>query len=123
VFSGAVWPEGQLALVDIAEATPVAFINVYEQGDIWMKVQGCEACQQEAPSRCCGKCPFAMNEGCAWHFQKTGIVPAKPLNCVILPLILKKQKVGCNLIYRCVAGKHKGKLRRVQDHAGEFVDG
>ncbi len=116
------WPEGELVVVDMKEATPVAYINVYEQGDVWIKIQGCEACKMPAPQRCCGKCPFATEKGCWWHYEGT-TVPPKPLNCVALPKIIQKRSEKCTLIYKCVAGSMKGKIRRIFDHADVFIDG
>ena len=115
------WPDKNLVVCDIDEATPVAYINVYEDNDIWLKVQGCEACEREKPQRCCGGCPFVMADGCKFNFDKG--VSTKPFMCVVLPLIIKNQMKGCSLIYKAVAGSMVGKMRRVCDPADTFIDG
>jgi hypothetical protein len=116
------WPTQLLVAVDLEGSIPVAFINLYEVGDVWMKVQGCEKCQMEAPARCCGRCPFATMDGCAFHFKgfTVGRVSSKPLSCVVTPTIERKRTEKCSLIYKCTQGSMKGKYRRVSDHADVF---
>jgi hypothetical protein len=116
------WPKGELVVVDMATSSPVAYINVYEEGDVWIKVQGCEACKMPAPKRCCGECPFATEKGCWWQLEKAS-VSSKPLVCIALPRITKRRTSDCTLIYRCVAGSMKGKIRRVFDDSDVFIDG
>ena len=118
------WPTQELVVIDIKEASPVAFINVYEDGDIWMKIVGCEACRMPSPARCCGRCPFATIDGCAWHAKNfsLGSVSDKSLGCIVLPRITKKRTDKCSLIYKCVRGSMKGKYRRIFDHADVFQD-
>ena len=43
------WPsiEGKAVICSLDDPTPVAYANVYENGDIWVKIQGCEACPIE----------------------------------------------------------------------------
>ena len=113
------WPDKKLIVIDMEKATPVAYINVYEQNDIWIKIQGCEKCGLPSPKRCCGNCPFATEKGCWWHYEG-GRVSPKPFRCIALPEIKKNQQQGCSLIYECVQGSKKGKIRRVCDPSGVF---
>jgi hypothetical protein len=114
------WPDKNLVVCDIDEAVPIAYINVYEDNDVWIKVQGCEACGMKKPQRCCGKCPFAMDDGCKFNFDPG--ISTKPFMCVVMPTIVKHQMTGCNLIYKSVAGSMKGKIRRVCDPSDVFID-
>ena len=116
------WPEGKLAVVDMKEATPVAYINLYEQDDIWLKIRGCEDCPWEARIRCCGNCAFLMERGCAWHYEKGDNTKAKPFVCVVRP---SPDKISgfCQLEYQCAAGTNKGKIRRIYDRTNELIDG
>ena len=70
------WPDKRLVVCDIDEATPIAYINVYEDNDIWLKIQGCEACERDKPQRCCGKCPFIIDEGCRFNFDPPLLIPS-----------------------------------------------
>ena len=102
------WPKGLLAVCDVDTLTPVAYINVYEQNDIWIKTEGCEGCPEESRRRCCGRCAFRMEAGCAWHFETGDAMRAKPFVCVVRPFPTKR-KVYCQLEYLCVQGLDKGK--------------
>ena len=113
---------GVLAVCDTEEASPVAFLNLYEPGDAWIKIQGCDVCTMESRKRCCGNCAFLMERGCAWHFEKGDNTRAKPFVCVVRPFP-NTAKGFCQLEYECVSGKHRGKVRRVRDRDEEFIDG
>ena len=116
------WPEGKLAVVDMKEATPVAYINLYEQDDIWLKVKGCEDCPWESRIRCCGRCAFLMERGCAWHFERGDLTKSKPFVCVVRPTP-ESAKAFCRQEYLCIKGTKKNLIRRTRDKRGEFVDG
>jgi hypothetical protein len=118
------WPEQKLAVIDIKQASPIAYINAFENGDIWMKVQGCEACQMPTPQRCCGKCPFATENGCSWQIEAfaKNTIPEKPFGCIVMPEIQNKRTEKCTLIYKCVSGSMEGKYRCVWDHSNIFRD-
>ena len=116
------WPEGKLAVVDMKEATPVAYINLYEQDDIWLKIKGCEDCPWESRIRCCGNCAFLMERGCAWHFEKGDNTKAKPFVCVVRPTP-ENATSFCQQEYLCVKGTNEGKTRRIQDRRDRLADG
>lgn len=97
-----------LALVPLDEPSPVGFMNVYEEGDIWLKIRGCEECE----NNCCGNCPLASDRGCYLHLINKG--QDKPYHCVVHPSPLK-HRIDCVLEYGCIQGKHKGMIRRQSD--------
>jgi hypothetical protein len=101
------------AIVSIKDATPLAYINVYDQGDLWLKVRGCSECSLTRRKRCCGNCPSLTHEGdCNW--QKYDKVSRKPFYCVVLPTP-ERCSPDCALVFSCVKGKMKGAVRRVTD--------
>jgi len=111
-----------LVLCSMQDASPVAYMNIYEPGDIWIKIRGCEDCPWEARQRCCGNCAFLMERGCAWHYEKGDNTKAKPFVCVVRPAPNNASSF-CQLEYECIKGKNKGKVRRVRDRTDELIDG
>lgn len=104
--------------------TPIAYLNVYEEGDIWVKIQGCEACTLEHRQKCCGNCPLFTEMGCYWQLKLKGSERArssdKPWNCVVKPYPDSAMPF-CALEYKCVKGSNLGKVRRVRDRGDVFV--
>jgi hypothetical protein len=101
------------AIIPINETSPIAFINVYETGDCWIKIQGCEKCPEDRRRLCCGNCGMLTPDGkCSW--QMTENRSHKPLNCVIWPTPDQCKK-GCQLKYKSIAGSLKGTVRSVSD--------
>ena len=104
---------GRLAIISIEDATPMGYMNVYEHGDIWIKIQGCEKCSVERRRRCCGQCPFLTDNGlCSWQLESKP--SKKPFKCVVKPFPDSCIK-GCALAFECVKGKNNGKVRNVND--------
>ena len=101
------------ALCTLDDPTPIAYFNVYEVGDIWIKIQGCEACEIGDRKRCCGNCPHVTANGdCAWHIEEGR--SSKPWSCIAWPTP-NQAKSKCKLEFECVQGSQKGKIRRVMD--------
>jgi len=44
------------AVIPVDDPSPVAFEDVYDDGDRWEKLVGCEGCPEI--DRCCGNCPL-----------------------------------------------------------------
>lgn len=106
------------AVIPLDGSSPIAFINVFEDRDVWVKVQGCEACSEENRARCCGNCKVILPDAkCPYNFQKNS---NKPLFCVMNPTP-DKADPHCSLEYKCVAGSRIGKIRRVKDPGDVFV--
>ena len=113
-------PKKTLAVVDIEQASPVAFMNVYSAGDLWIKVVGCKGCKLERRRGCCGTCEKKTVDGkCGLHKPERNGVSKKPLMCVVQPTP-NKCKVGCALVYYCQKGENVRKFRHVSDKGGQF---
>jgi hypothetical protein len=102
------------AIIPVGGASPVAFENVYEEGDRWDKVVGCEGCH----GKCCGNCPHRMESGeCPLHIRDG--MSLKPLYCIVKP-VPSSCIPNCQLVFRCVKGTNAGKLRYVCDRDKPF---
>ena len=110
-----------LVVLPTEDPSPVAFMNLYDPGDVWIKVQGCEACLPERAKKCCTNCPQSMEKGCEWHFEP-GRYKSKPFHCCILPIPFKCMG-GCALVFKCVSGRWKDFERHVSDTRGVLRDG
>jgi hypothetical protein len=107
------WPDEMLVLCRTKEPTPVAFMNVYETGDVWVKKRGCESCPDEIKQKCCQGCAMLTPKGCLLHLTNTDNSD-KPFRCVVNPspkIVLSH----CALEFECVAGKNKGKVRKIRE--------
>ena len=101
----------ELVLCKCHEPVPIAYCNIYETGDVWIKTQGCEACSEENKKLCCNKCPMNTPKGCLLHL--TNIKNSdKPYHCVINPLPTDV-KSWCAIEFVCQKGLNKGKIRKV----------
>lgn len=108
------------AICELYDPTPIAFVNVYEDGDRWEKVVGCEACDESRRKLCCGNCPMLTPDGmCFWHLESGR--SSKPFHCVVWPTP-DQCKRGCNIIYECTEGSiyFKGKRRHLTDTRDVF---
>lgn len=110
-----------LVVIPVNEPRPVAYLNVYEPGDKWVKTVGCEQCPVERRRRCCGNCPMASDDGCFWHLEKRIDGGNKPFHCIVNPRPSTCKK-GCMLEFTCVRGSKKGLTRRVNDVGDTFVE-
>jgi len=105
----------------LSNPSPAAYMNIYEEGDIWIKIQGCEACSPENRKKCCGNCGmFSQVKGCVWHLETPIANSSKPWNCVVKPYPDSAMPF-CALEFRCVKGSNLGKVRRVKDRGDVFV--
>ena len=104
-------------ICDYESPTVLGYINLYEIGDAWIKIKGCEAC--ENAGSCCGSCPLLLPSGkCPFH---TRWGSGKPYRCVIQPSP-ENANSKCALEFECIQGTHKGKIRRVKDIRDVFKD-
>ncbi len=116
-----------LVLIDIRNSTPVAYFDVYEDGDRWDKIKGCDSCPEDMKAKCCGSC-YHLQEGatCKWQnlVDTRGGISMKSLFCMIYPTPEPDEMHSpCSLQYKCVKGSEKilGKIRRVSDKRGVLV--
>lgn len=99
-------------LCALDDPTPIAYFNVYEEGDVWLRIKGCESCPLENRKKCCGNCPMLTPDGnCFWHLE-SGAGSSKPFRCVVKPYP-DTCKRFCSLEFRCIQGGKKGKTRKV----------
>ncbi len=101
------------------DPSPIAFTSVYEPGDVWVKIRGCEDCPVESVAKCCGDCPLASPAGCFLHLSNKR-TSQKPYNCVVMPTP-EKAISYCVQEFRCIRGTHEGRVRRVRDKRGELI--
>jgi hypothetical protein len=94
---------GTVALVSCEKPETVGFMNVYDTGDVWVKVRGCEVCSQH----CCGKCPLQFEGKCRVHQTDP---QNKPYVCVVQPLP-NVQRLNCALVWKCFSGILEGRHR------------
>ena len=92
-------------ILDIKIPVVKYFENVFEEGDRWKQIVGCEAC--ESKGRCCGKCKMRMPSGdCRLHVEDPG---QKPFHCIVFP-----NPTGvwswCALQWESVKGSRKGEI-------------
>ena len=110
------------AIISIEDPTPVGFINMFDIGDEWIKIKGCDSCPIEQRIRCCGRCPCIMPNGdCYWQIPEHVKSSRKSFYCIITPLPTKMNS-RCCIEYKCIKGPKKGKIRRVKDKLNVFVD-
>ncbi|HUS88887.1 MAG TPA: hypothetical protein VMW91_05870 [Desulfosporosinus sp.] len=103
------------AVIDMDNQSAVGYIDVYEDGDEWKKIQGCEVCPLETKKKCCHDCYSSLPNGdCEVHEK------GKPFNCIVAPSI-KMCITHCSLEYQCVKGTNIGKIRRVKDLLNVFI--
>ena len=95
----------------------ISYLNVYEEGDEWVKIQGCEVCSLENRKKCCNGCPMFSEKGCYFHLELTN---SKPFRCVVKPSP-DTCLSWCSLEFECIAGSKKGKIRRVKDIGNVFI--
>jgi hypothetical protein len=98
------------AIIPIEDCSPIAFENVFEEGDRWKKITGCEQCPTEKSRHCCGNCRMKLDNACIVHLQGNG--RQKPLQCVIDPPPNVTWSWCCQQ-YECVKGSRKGTIRKI----------
>jgi len=101
-------------VIGVKDPTPIAYLNVFEEGDIWVKIVGCDECPEEWHLKCCGNCPMSSEKGCFYHLEERNDGSNKPFHCIINPLPNIAMS-HCCLEFKCVAGTNKDKIRRVRD--------
>ena len=96
---------------EIDKPEVLEYLDVFETGDRWVKIKGCEACSFENRKKCCGECPMLTEKGCFFHLEGTN---SKPFRCVVYPTP-NTNLTWCSLEFQCVEGNNKGKIKRVKD--------
>lgn len=89
---------------------PIAYLNVFEEGDVWIKIKGCENCKNK--SRCCSGCPLLINEQCTYQLGNNAIQSKKPYHCVVAPSP-RDTYDWCNLEFKCTYGTNINKIKKI----------
>lgn len=97
----------------------LAYTSLYEEGDVWVKIKGCEGCPEESQKKCCGACPMVSEMGCYFHLMKPNNSTQKPFGCIAHPHPIGARSY-CQLEFKCVKGRNLGKVRCVRDKRGEL---
>jgi hypothetical protein len=110
---------GMVVLVPFDRPEPLGYMNVFEEGDIWIKAKGCEECPIESKKRCCNQCPILIQDTgqCMAHLGVGSL--NKPFECVVRPLPNRCYS-WCHLEFKCVKGKNEGKVRKISEPAHGF---
>jgi len=108
-----------LFLCSVEDPSPIAFLNVYEKGDVWIKTESCEGCTDRGRELCCRGCPMVTELGCFLHLPKSSRGSKKPFGCVTIPSPEKCMSY-CNLQFTSVRGSKKGKIRKVSNPGNIF---
>jgi hypothetical protein len=111
----------KLFLCSIEDPTPIAFFNVFEEGDIWVKIKGCESCSDRGRKLCCGECKMATSLGCLIHLEQYPRGCRKPFSCITIPTPEKCMSY-CSLEFKSVKGSKEGKIRKVRDKGNTFEE-
>ena len=105
----------RLVLCTQDNPTTIAYFNLYEDGDVWIKTKGCEGCPWENRQKCCSGCPMLSEKGCFFHLQSPK-GSNKPFSCVTCPDPHPRNVLSwCQLEFECVKGKHKGQIRKLRE--------
>jgi len=110
--------ESRAVVMNLDSPVPIAYLNIYESGDIWVKIQGCESCTDNI--KCCNNCGmFSEESGCSWHLERNQATTKKPWNCIVKPYPDAAMSF-CALEFKCIHGSQEGQVRRVRDREGIF---
>ena len=101
-------------LCEIDTATPISYYDVFEPGDIWLKIVGCDNCSNENRKKCCKDCQEYTDIGCGHHSNNNG--QEKPFVCVVAPTP-KSRIPYCQIKFECVKGKDKGNIIKMNREA------
>ena len=107
------------AIVPINDPSPVGYINVFEQGDVWWKTKGCKGCPVESQKMCCNHCKIFSPVGCGFQADDYISATNKPYQCVVKPTP-EQGRSYCQLQFTCIKGKHKGKVRNLNKSLDEI---
>lgn len=110
----------KFVICDLNEAESIGYMNVFEEGDIWIKIKGCESCSIARRVQCCGNCKLLLKDTGECRFHNMGNLQ-KTMYCVVTPMI-DDMMSGCQLEFKCIKGSKLGKIRKVGDTTGAFHD-
>jgi len=101
----------KLVVSKLNDPSSVAYFNIYEVGDIWIKIKGCEGCPEENRRKCCKDCFKYTDVGCGHQIDSLD-GKEKPFVCVSFPT--PKSRISyCQIVFKCIEGKAKGNIIKV----------
>jgi hypothetical protein len=100
-----------LALLPVDRPEPVGYMNVFEEGDVWLKINNCFGCENS--DKCCGRCEMLVGGDCRLHLEGWG--KGKPYHCTVWPPPNIKLSF-CQLAFKCVKGSNEGKIKRINSN-------
>ena len=96
-------------ILSMKEPTVIAYENVFEEGDRWDKIQGCEACIELG--NCCGRCSLKMEDGrCELRIDDHG--NRMRYGCIKVPTPDRVWS-KCALEFKCTKGSRVGEIIKV----------
>lgn len=113
------YSDKMLVICEKKNPNPIAYLNVYEKGDVWLKLNSCFDCLEEHRQKCCKDCPMYTPQGCFLHLWPFPACSNKPYRCVVYPPP-DKTISKCALQFECIYGKNKGKIKKVREP--EFLE-
>ena len=112
-------PQNEILVISYYnKPVPIAYMNVYEPGDMWKKINSCLDCPEENRERCCGRCAMYTPKGCMLHLQSER-GSNKPYRCVVCPSP-NITRSFCALEFECIKGEYKGMIRKL--NSPDFVE-
>lgn len=100
-------------ICDVNEPSAIAYQDVFEDGDEWVKVNSCQGCPIESVRLCCAKCPMLLEDGkCMAHMGMT--FRNKPYECITKPYPNTTFSF-CQLKFKCTKGKNVGKIKKISE--------
>jgi len=97
------------------DPSAIAYLNIFEEGDIWIKKKGCKDCPTKSREQCCKNCSKYRIDGCEHHLDDSN-GQEKPFICVIAPTP-KSRIPYCQIEFECVKGKEKGTIIKINREA------
>lgn len=108
-----------LFLCGVKTPSTIAYLNVYEKGDVWVKIAGCDECPIESREICCKGCEMISDSGCLLHTTLYARGSKKPFSCITIPSP-EKHVPYCKLTFKSLSGSKNGKIRRVSKPGNIF---
>jgi len=104
-------------LCKVNSPVPIAYLNVYEVGDVWIKINSCNGCPPKSREKCCGSCPMITKIGCRLHLEDKG--SKKPFRCIVNPIPTICLS-WCLLEFKCIQGSKEGLIRKIREPGDVF---
>ncbi len=115
------YKDKKLVILPEDDPSPIAYINLYDPGDVWLKIKGCLDCSTKNRITCCGTCAMSLKDTGECRLHMGNKKNEKPFYCVMRPLPITCLN-WCSLEYKCISGLKKGKIRNITKPRDIFND-